>query len=559
MSESVNIVGLNSHGTAEEKSTAAPRAAGSQGGIPGISDILASMDAGVELPAVAKEYIKQVVEGLGVYLNQPQRLGTTRVEVTATTHLNNLMAIQQISVGKAGVTLLGFQETYTPLPDKAYVSAAEILENAAKELVGQGIPVVTTLVIDQGSYTMALKMAAYLGPIYLTRLRPETFMASLASLTQSDARGNKTRFRIITRIGDVRREIERVYPLSVIPPTNSGLIVQLLPNDPSQKPYNLLTVGAYTDFTSDGRVKEEVFTPSWPPIGVCTVTSIISQTPSVGMCAFGLALAADGLINRQLWRDEFRNFSAKPSVRRDENADVIPNIGNLILGDSGKPLHIGDNVKFDEFIMNFLSHMDNYGRPMGRDRVLLALDVTYGAPRIPGIEKFAGGSVTREVCGFLGCEPDVFFTAPNGATLNPGLDSTHIQYIGATNSGQDTRKFNYLTLTAEDPANAMEHRLMALRNNDPSYQLDLLSRLHGNIGIRSLYTRIRVIVNPLFLNQVIGQIGPYINISWETDTRIINNTGVMPIEQAIMTGAMHNFGNQYATNGMGNIYGGYAR
>jgi hypothetical protein len=229
------------------------------------------------------------------------------------------------------------------------------------------------------------------------------------------------------------------------------------------------------------------------------------------MAIFGITLAADYFMRRQGWISQFTRF----------DADI--NIGNLIPDTDGKPFRVENYPVLHEFIQQRLEVPG-----------ILAIDIADGSPRVAGLELICANAVHTEVANFLGVATE---------KINAPISSeVHLQFSGVFKNGEDTRNVTYLSLFAQNPANARAYTPLLVRNSDPTFTLKHLGELFSGNQITPIYTNARTLLNSQFLNMITSLVCPVLHIDWETDTSAINNLGALPTGGINQFGAMPMFG-----------------
>ena len=150
----------------------------------------------------------------------------------------------------------------------------------------------------------------------------------------------------------------------------------------------ILAVGGYTKFVNvaGSQYAPQAIGSQQNHYPIVTITSIASNVLTEGMITMALPLAADAFIKREGWLAPYSKFG------KDD-----PNLGSLILGDDDKPFFIETRSQLDEFRMRYLQ------------APYLAVDVTDGRVRIPGIDNFVYDprSIKTSVGNFLNLPPEV--------------------------------------------------------------------------------------------------------------------------------------------------------
>lgn len=518
--ESVNIT--TPGGDAAATPAADPVATPSYGGgmkAESASAILGRIGMSASTTPEASEYNKTLARDLREALSalSGKDIGEVKILPVPCEHA----CIHRISIEDHHV-LMAFSDTYQPPVDTPFVAPSKYLAECARELYKAGIHVETTVTITPDSYPLVGKMVKFMTSTFLVMMMPEKFQISLDSLKQD-------RYVVRTRLADVRRIIEDSHPTATLPPVDVGLAIFTNPQNRDETPKLLMAIGGTTDFVSTTPTGVGTAGVPHAAVPVTTITAIVAPAPSLSIAILGITLAADAFMRRQLWLEQFTNFSKD-----------VPNIGNLIMDSEGKPFHVGDMMTLHEF------HNTRLQKP-----ALLAIDIADGAPRIPGLEKICANAVQEDVANFLGRPVD---------ELQCGISAgTHMQYHGAFGDGTDTRKATYLHLCTENPAGISGYIPFLVRNTNPEFTMKALAELFNNTQLTPLYSINRTILNAPFLNLMTTLVSDYLDITWETDSSAINNVGALPTGDVAAFGPTAMYGGAYGAAGGGYhqmVYGG---
>jgi hypothetical protein len=490
---------------------AAPRNERRPPGAQKASAILSRFGMSASLSAEARDYLKNLELEATELLST---LGGRPAKITITPVPCEKVPIMKISADNKIHLLMAFTDTYQPPIDAPFTPPSRFMAEAARDLINAGTHIATTLVVTPESYALRPKMVRFIVHAFLSQLNKQDFQISLEALKND-------RYIVRTRVADVRKAIEEHYPVATIPPFDVGLAVYTNPTERNGTSHLLFAIGAQTVFVSTSQTGMGYAGVPQAATPITVITVMVEPAPSLSMTIFGLSLAADGFFSRQMWRDQFTDF------RKGE-----PNIGNLIPDADGKPFHVGDAYTLQEFISTKLQHPP-----------LLALDIADGAPRVCGMELICANLVNQDIAQFLGRPIEELHTG-----ISAGV---HMQYSGCFGDGTDTRAVTYLRLCAEDPTNVAAYIPLLVRNTNPEFTLRALAELYNNQTIVPLYSCNRTIINAAFLNLLASIVSPQLDLTWETDTSVINNAGRLPAGDVAAFGVAAMYGGGFGAANTG--------
>jgi hypothetical protein len=340
----------------------------------------------------------------------------------------------------------------------------------------------------------------------------------------------KGKFTISTNISEVRQAISKLNPKAQMPRTDIGLVLYSteevgVQNSPIKQTQIVLVVGGYTKMVSTAGSPTSygigASAPSFIPI--VTITSILSQIMTSEMISLAIPLATEEFIRRAGWLKPYTRFDKKnPSM----------NLGHLILGDNGKPFFIENMTMLLEFARTHI------GKPH------LAIDVTDGVPRIPGIEglRYGNDAVQRGIARFLNVDAKV--------TMGDMVSNRYLEFIGEiSSSGEDTRNIDYLTLIA----NGVTDMNILLRylyiSNEPQKRLELVSKSYE---VKSLYTNVCVVLDAAYIDAMSAKVAEKFRPLWENINAPENNIGSL----GTGNGANFQLSPVFGANTVGNSWNG---
>ncbi len=450
-------------GQQQARQTSTAHSAPKVGKAPDMMSFIDSLGINSELGTAGQDYLKQVMVPV---LEKHPAAELIRIP-------DHILDIYAIVVNKTAVTLT-FSETYTS-PHDAIVPPTECAPEPMSRLnKTEGINTIINVVVEPEDYALVGIMG--------------TFISNIMQV-QSGAVGNLTidalqsgSYSISTDIDDVNKAIKKFNPKATAPRTDIGLVLyaskefnQGYGGKPQRRNSVVLVVGGYTSFVRASKQQLYNVIPNQPApkdfFSVVTITSVFSPLMTTEMLSIALPLASGVFIEYNGWIKPYQRFGADDQ-----------NIGNLLINEkNGKPFKIKDNVALKEFINTKIY------------APFLAMDITEGLPRIPGVDDlcFNEYSVVQS-----GIKKFLAGAASNDYTAKPMVQNEKCrEFIGKCGvDREDSRKVDYLTLIKgdfiTDPIILEPYLQMTLP--DPQHRAQLIAKT-GYTDLEILYTNTRVI------------------------------------------------------------------
>ncbi len=448
-------------GQNQQQATTAPSAA-KLGKAPAMTDIIDSLGINSELSAAGHEYKKQLITAIKEKHPKAELMDIP----------DHILDISAVIVGKTAVTLT-FSETYTS-PHDAVIPPTECAPEPISRLNKiEGVNTIINMVIEPKDYPLVGLMATFISNIMLVQT------GTVGDITIDALQTGK--YSISTDINDVRAAIKKFNPKATAPRTDIGLVLYATKEfqqgygaKPQRRDSVVLVVGGYTSFVR--APKQQMFNanPNMPApkdfFSVVTITSVFSPLMATEMLSIALPLASGVFIGYNGWAKPYQRFG-----KNDQN------LGNLLINEkNGKPFVIKDNASLSEFINTKIY------------APFLAMDVTEGLPRIPGVDDLCFNeysAVQKGIMKFLAG------AATNDYTAKPMVQAEkYREFIGEVGIDRDdSRCVDYLTLITDgvlsDPNMLEPYLQMALP--DPQHRAQLIAKTYTDLEI--LYTNTRVI------------------------------------------------------------------
>jgi hypothetical protein len=489
---------LGAPGGKKSKAQAGEAAQASDVRAPSIGGLLSSRGRSSELSQKGMAYIEALTEQLTKTLGK--NVEVVRIQ-------DRIIEVWRVTYNKHTM-LLTFSENYKS-PADTHIPPTDQIGPAAKathDAVGGVIH--NNIVVNPEDYAGVNTMATHIVDIFTMANN------SLGSITVDSFRTG--RYSISTNLTEVRDVIRRFNPKAVMPRTDIGFVLYYTEDVPvagaatikSTEP--ILVVGAYTNFISSANSPNSyalgVNTPSF--MSVVSITSILSPFPTPEMIALAIPLAAEEFIRRNGW--------LKPYTKFGQND---PNLGSLILDEgTGKPFFIENMNVLVDFVKN------NISRPY------LAIDVTDGHARIPGIESLrygdsnAGSSVRKGVARLLGITED--------KAAGNMVFQRFIEYIGELANGDDSRNVDYINLVAAKYTDMNILLRYLYVGAEPQIRASIISKIYD---MKSLYTNARIVLDAQYVDYLSDAVVRHIRPMWDNANLPENNIG------ALGTGAGNEF------------------
>jgi hypothetical protein len=471
---------------------------------PSISDILSQIGRQSELSVEGVKFVESLTDVL------TKEMGD---KITVARVPDKLLDIYRVS-DKTNSILMTFSETYS-VPSDSFVPPTEQIVPAAQLVKNTtGTSILNNIVITPNDYRDVGKWSAHI--VSMMKLASgEIGHITINSLS-------KGKYSVSTNIGDVKEAIKRFNPKSTMPRTDIGLV--LYANEEIGVANNqgpairqatpILVIGGYTSFVSTAGAPNSYALGNNSPsfLAIATITSILSPIMTSEMISLAIPLATEEFIRLNGWLKPFTKFGKKD-----------PNLGSLVPDEKGKPFFIEDMTT----LMDFASK--NIARPY------LAVDVTDGYARIPGIEglRYGTDSVQKGIARFLG----ITETQAAGDLVFQRFP----EYIGEiVENGADTREVDYINLVAAG-ANDLNTLLRYLYiPSEPHRRAELISK---HYEIKTLYSNVRVVLNAEYIDKLSSLVASGFRPLWE-QSMVENNIGALGTGQgnAFATGPSFGIG-----------------
>lgn len=482
-----------------------PLAAGMNTGAPNLTDIVAQLGRSSELSSEANQYIESLTEALKKEFGEDKvivaRIPDKLLDIYRVTYANNTI-------------MLTFGETYIT-PIDSHIPPTDQIGPAANVLRATvGGTLLNNIVITRNDYKEVSKMATHIINVF------KFAIGTFGQITIDSLR--KGRYTVSTNITEVRDAIKRFNPKSTMPRTDIGIVLYAkeevggVGNQPGvTQSTPILVIGAYTNIVSTAGTSASYTignnSPSFLPI--VTITSILSQVMTPEIISIAIPLATDDFIRRNGWLRNYTKFSKKDA-----------NLGALTPDEKGKPYFIDNMSVLLEFYTKHLS------------RPFLAIDITDGYARIPGIEGLRYGTdiVQRGIAKFLNLN--------ESEAAGEIVYQRFCEYIGELENGTDSREVDYLNMVAKGVTDMNQLLRYLYIPSEPHHRAQLINK---SCDMKSLYTNVRVVLNPEYIDRISAYVATKFNPIWENCV-VENNLGNLSI----------NGGNQFAigpTFGMGGM------
>lgn len=435
-----------------------------------------------------------------------------------------------------GIILL-FEEAIRDLgPQIPKAAAIGIAAGECKRQMGDNFRILNIITVDRYSYNKAIAMANHITVIMEADLTPGVKSFRIEDMA-------KTKFTVDNDINNVHQFVMENSPHAISSRGDIGFTINMKHDGPDQyygmgqRPQDryvpVMGCTAYVEIIKrqdefqGGQVRFQ------PLIHITEITSII---PSAKVFPIIMAVAADIFIGRGMWKNQFNQF--EPGK---------PNIGNLVEEEPGKPWFARSVKDREEFINAYV------------DKPALALDVTEGRARIPGIEKYTNpvfsNEITNEYSEFLGVQID-----QSSIPCTP----VYTEVVGIIEQGSrfaDSREVDYLTTIQHLASNPRIAELL-VRSKDLNSRADLIQELMSNFN--RLYINQVVVFDAAMIEALGMHIAKVLNLMVNFDTMNNIDMGVITNQAAAFGGGVtgvtssmgYNRGNwNQGPYAGGNIYG----
>lgn len=465
MDNGIHITDEDAARVTEARPSATPGTKGNSGASASAApmpELIDQLGINSELSASGAEYKKQLITAIREKHDKAELIDIP----------DHILDICAIKVGNSAVALT-FAETYTP-PHDAIVPPTECAPEPIMRLNAvEGANTIIHMVIKPKDYPLVGIMATFISNLLTVN------SGGIGNIGIDSLQSGK--YSISTDISDVRKAIKKFNPKATMPRTDIGLVLyatqeysQGYNNKARHRDSAVLVVGAYTSFVRASKGQVYNLNPNQPApkdfFSVVTITSVFSPIMAPEMLSLALPLASGVFIGYNGWIKPYQRFS-----KTDQN------LGNLIINEkTGKPFSIKDNTALNDFINTKIY------------APFLAMDITEGLPRIPGVDdlcfndqsaiqsgimKFLGGAASRDYTAM----PLVHNEKYREFIGEVGIDST------------DSRCVDYMTLITDgiisDPIMLEPYLHMTLP--DPQHRAQLIAKTYTDLEV--LYTNTRVI------------------------------------------------------------------
>lgn len=418
-------------------------------------------------------------------------------------------------ITKNGVVLL-FEDSYTNVGSN--IPPTEQIQDVYQRMItlAPDMHVCQAICVAPCDYNRKAQMADHINNCILGMDFPGEFRLVLNSFNKSQ------QFVVNTDPQVVRAEMNRLSPHSIPTRDDIGAVVQLaipkkkgtlISNDPND--IDLKTVLVMSGYTNINMLASPMFGAqvgvNMPQSNVqfmptVCLTSIMSAIASPSILGMALCVAAEALIVQNGWVNPYTSL-----------AQDAPNLGNLTIDPkTNKPFNLKpEDVK---------SFLNSYFCP-----AFLAIDITDGRARIPGIDNFAFNldSALEGIAKFTGVPLQV----------NQAVKLMTKEYIGlATVEGGktvDTRALDFLKIVKASPDIP---RLLPLLNPPvrPDTRLDELRNFYTDI--KPMYSNVRVTLAAELVLFIASKLSGVLNINFK---------GAQPLGTINLASIVQSGGNQF--------------
>ena len=353
------------------------------------------------------------------------------------------------------------------IPTCALTQTAQMTLRSA---VGDNVVLRNSIVVTPYDYSKVEAMGAHLINCFAASSSAEVRGLTIASL-------NKSQLEISPNPTGYDDFTARVDPMGSMARADIKLLVSL--NTPKKNTANMsmfeavecdkteiASIGAYVTFMSapdaNGQIK---FVPE------VHISSLVANMPFTGMLPLLISLATDYLIGNQGWKQPFANLGGQGQ----------PNIGNLLVSETGAPWRCENTVARDALILQYCC------------APILVLDITHGRARIPGIEQYtipeSNAAIVDSLNRFL-----------IDANLNPASHVTepfYQEYTGFIVSGgvpSDSRWVDFLNMMVNHSQNRAQCELLLTHPRRPEDMVAIKRVLCPDIALH--YVTDVVILQP---------------------------------------------------------------
>lgn len=270
----------------------------------------------------------------------------------------------------------------------------------------------------------------------------------------------------------------------------------------------------YTDFVDCGLIDgKKKFRP------IITITDVVSVIPSPKIIALLLPLAVDAFIQKRGWLAPFKRLGTG-----------YPNIGNLVRDAKKKPVGLTKVEELDAFVNTMLV------------QPVLAMDVTDGRFRLPGMDAFVAASAAERAYlpalmdGLFG--GNLFQSTILQATI-PGPSEVIGVYRDQTM--KDTRCLDYLEFSKSVPNTELYDKLL----NATVHPLDRIAVQTDLIPeIIPMYIMRKSFIDANFATQVAAALASVKGINIIPDYNGAYNAGLPNLDGAQFSNFIFNVGGQ---------------
>lgn len=480
---------LNDDGTetdatqSTKQASSNPRPSGAPQNAPGIRDVLSLFSTPSTLSEPASKYIETIqaeLDRLGIAIKH-KFLTDPQLDVVSFHNADESLHV-----------FLTFQETYTN--SNPTVPPVEGVLQLVQQLQANNGKLIDNLVITPNDYGFASKMAAHIARVFQGQVNKTVQQMNVSSF-------GGVQFSISTNIQQVRDYLTKLNPQASLPRTDIGFVlfmqaprqvVQGVPQSKEREYIPILAVGGYTKFVNIAGSQYGMYNKA-NHVPIVTITSISSSVMSDSMITLALPLAADAFIKREGWIMPYTKFGKED-----------PNLGSLALDENDEPIFIETRGQLEEFRHTHLQPP------------FLAIDVTDGRARIPGIERFV---YTPEVAKE---RVSSFLNLPPIPTNHPEIVHNHTkEYIGIVNQDIDSRTVDYPTLVSKGVKDFSKIAHFLHLPNDPTVRPSQVLEMYNDYI--PAYSNVSVVLDANFITTIASAVSQVLNVTWDAAGAFVDN------------------------------------
>jgi hypothetical protein len=453
-------------------------------------DMLLSLSSGASLTEDVEKYLKTINDILskpdsslsGKFKIQPLREPTGAHAIIVQNHVIVLIFTDLIS---------GELQNFAPMSLHS-ISAYRSLP-ADIGIEERSIHFLNGILVSSVDYTKATQMAKHLINTFTTATNPD-YDVSLAQFTGN----NSLEFVIDFDRSRVLNFISDNTPHAVLPRVDEGFVVSfkkqrdrgsLRTMQGIDDTVPFMAVGWFTEF-----IMRQAPDSTWKFMPIARISSITTTTPVNGIELFALACAADVIINRRRWLVPYSSFRANEL-----------NLGNFFPDpNGGKSLYFTKNIQERDAIVG--THML---------APTLALDITEGQARIPGLIYYAGNDTNNaerlrnRIRKFLGIPIDQAI-APSWTITKEYIGT----YIGKDGIPHDSRDVDYLNLVKTAGGLSEDFKKLLVWHEAPHTRTQIVS---DNVkSFRSMHENQITIMNNSFIATLLQIVQNNVKLSYSS-------------------------------------------